>query len=195
MFGTRIVTQTTCHYGAPLVDTVNRRVSFAVLSFITSRHTPAPSTTTRLTIPSHTRRKQGLYALRRGVRGYVRFGLDLYCGELRRARRLLSHTNMRTTLRRHTTHLSALTKQLRATTENGLRTKRLHLGRATTLTTSLGPCNILTHNCTVIRSGEKEVYAPSTLQPKRAYGLQNARCHIAYAIGAIRRLSRDARGL
>ncbi len=36
----------------PMVSTINRRASFAVYSFMDSLHTPAPSTTTRLTMPS-----------------------------------------------------------------------------------------------------------------------------------------------
>lgn len=170
-------------------------MSFAVLSFITSHHTPAPSTTTRLTIPSHTRLLQILSRLRRDYRGTVRGHLSTTSNHLVVTRRRLSCSVAHQGLANKRTRLTIGRRGLGTTTRDHVRRQRTQLHRTTTLTSSLDPCQMLKHNCTVMCSDGNELYDTSTLTTNSGLALHNTTRATRYAIVSIRRLGRDARGL
>lgn len=177
-------------YGAPVISTMNRRASFAVYSFITSLHTPAPDTTTRVVYPS-VRTRVTRYRGFGGVLSHLRDS-----GVSRRVRCVTSLaradilTDPRGFLGRRYSCLNRLSSHFYHTFSSALNSGR---GGFTVLLNGLGtldPLTIVRQNCTITgRSNNGVVGSISRVSTGSSIGVRftsNGTIYGIYRMGRVR---------
>lgn len=132
---------------------MNRRASFAVTSFITSLQTPAPSTTTRLTISSCEDIVRTMDVCERQLCHTVDNGASLCHDELRRFRAGFTCLDPRGELQRRERHLTSLRGTMRGKVGEGLRSRERELSICLRHFTKLSPLGGLGRKCSCITSG------------------------------------------